>query len=54
MGMHVNTTVRAQFEALMLEPLIQPLEGAFGEYGGLVTQSFGEILARELGSDARA
>lgn len=50
MGMDVNTTVRAQFEALMLEPLMQPLGSAFGEYGEVVTQSFGEALARELSS----
>lgn len=53
-GFSVNSTVRAQFEALLLEPLMRPLEGAFGEYGGLITQSFGEILAQELASDARA
>ena len=41
-----------QFEALMLEPLMQPLESAFGEYGEIVTQSFGEILAGELMRDA--
>ena len=40
--------VRAQFEALILEPLLQPLESAFGEYGGLAAQSFGEVLAKEL------
>jgi hypothetical protein len=50
----VDNTVRAQFEALLLEPLMQPLESAFGDYGELVTQSFGEILARELAHDARS
>jgi hypothetical protein len=54
MGLHVNNTVRAQFEALLLEPLMRPLESAFGQYGEIVTQSFGEMLARELAHDARA
>ncbi|HKU68505.1 MAG TPA: hypothetical protein VJP85_12075 [Candidatus Baltobacteraceae bacterium] len=40
--------VHAQFEALLLEPLLRPLEAAFGEYGEIVTQSFGEILAQAL------
>lgn len=42
--------VRAQFEALVLRPLLGPLESAFGEYGAIAAQSFGEILARELSS----
>lgn len=40
--------VRAQFESMLLEPLLQPLESAFGEYGSFATQSFGEMLAKEL------
>lgn len=40
--------MRAQFEAMLLQPLLQPLESAFGEYGEIVTQSFGEMLAKEL------
>ena len=50
----MNNTVRAQFEALLLEPLMRPLESAFGQYGEIVTQSFGEVLAQELAYDARA
>jgi hypothetical protein len=42
--------VRAQFEALMLQPLLQPLESAFGGYGELAAESFGELLAKELAS----
>lgn len=44
----MDNTVRAQFEAMLLQPLLQPLESAFGEYGEIVTQSFGEMLAKEL------
>lgn len=40
--------VRAQFESLLLQPLLEPLESAFGEYGSFAEQSFGEILAREI------
>lgn len=42
--------VRAQFESLLLQPLLQPLESAFGEYGEFAAQSFGEVLAKELSS----
>jgi hypothetical protein len=40
--------VRAQFEALVLQPLLAPLESAFGEYGEIAADTFGEILAKEL------
>ena len=40
--------VRAQFEALLLQPLLQPLESAFGEYGEMAGESFAAILAKEL------
>ena len=39
---------RAQFEALLLEPMLQPLTKAFGEYGDIASQSFAEVLAMEL------
>lgn len=42
--------VHAQFEALLLQPMLQPLQAAFGEYGELVMQPFSEILAKELSS----
>ncbi|HLI97488.1 MAG TPA: hypothetical protein VKT72_15570 [Candidatus Baltobacteraceae bacterium] len=40
--------VRAQFEAMMLQPLLQPLESAFGGYGEIAQESFSGILAGEL------
>lgn len=42
--------VRAQFESMVLQPLLQPLESAFGGYGEIAAQSFTEILAKELSS----
>lgn len=41
--------VRAQFEALMLQPLLQPIAQAFGEYGDLAAEQFAQALAKELG-----
>ena len=40
--------VRAQFEAMLLEPLLQPMESAFGEYGEIAEQSFAQVLAKAL------
>ncbi|HET6895389.1 MAG TPA: hypothetical protein VFH72_08435 [Candidatus Baltobacteraceae bacterium] len=40
--------VRAQFEAMLLEPLLQPMERAFGEYGQIAEQSFAQALAKAL------
>jgi hypothetical protein len=40
--------VRARFESLILEPLLQPLEHAFGEYGDIAVESFSDALARML------
>ena len=40
--------VRAQFEAMLLEPLFQPLEEAFGGYGTVAVQSFTEALAKAM------
>jgi hypothetical protein len=42
--------VRAQFEALLFEPVLQPLGEAFGEYGDLATAAFAQALARSLAS----
>jgi hypothetical protein len=42
--------IRAQFEALMLQPLLEPLQSAFGGYGEIAQQSFSDILAKELSS----
>ena len=49
----VNLTeaqARAQFEALLFEPILQPLTLAFGEYGDIVSTSFAEVLAKEFAS----
>lgn len=43
-----ETQVHAQFEAMLLEPMLQPLTKAFGEYGDIANQSFAEVLAKEL------
>lgn len=43
-----SARVRAQIEALLLQPLFTSLEPAFGEYGGIVTQTFSQALARLL------
>lgn len=40
--------VRAQFESLLLAPLLEPMESAFGEYGEIAAQSFGDLLAKEF------
>lgn len=40
--------VRAQFESMVLQPLLQPLESAFGGYGEIAVQSFSDVLAKEL------
>lgn len=40
--------VQAQFEAMLLEPLLQPLEAAFGGYGTIALQSFTEALAKAM------
>lgn len=42
--------VRAAFEALVLRPLLAPMEAAFGGYGEIAVQSFTDALARELSS----
>ena len=39
-------SVRAQFEALLLQPVLRPLEEAFGPYGDLGAQAFAQALAR--------
>ena len=40
--------VRAQFEALMLEPLLQPFAQSFGEFGSVAADRFAQMLAREF------
>lgn len=42
--------VRAQFEAMMLRPALQPLLDAFGEYGDIVADEFAQVLANKLSS----
>jgi hypothetical protein len=43
--------VRAQFEAMMLEPLLQPFADAFGEFGSVAADRFAQLLAREFDHD---
>lgn len=38
--------IHAQFEALLLQPILRPLEEAFGPYGDLGAQAFAQALAR--------
>jgi hypothetical protein len=45
-----GSAVRAQFEALLLQPLLEPVEAAFGEYGVIAVQSFTDALAKALRS----
>lgn len=40
--------VRAQFEALVLEPMLEPFTAAFGEFGSIAADRFADLLAREL------
>lgn len=41
----MDTTIRAQFESLLLEPVLKPLETAFGDYGEIAIGEFAKILA---------
>ena len=47
-GVTDEKRVRAQFEAMLLEPLLKPLESAFGEYGDVAGQGFATALGRAL------
>lgn len=40
--------MRAQFEALLLEPLLKPLDAAFGPYGDVMQNAFAQMLAGYL------
>jgi hypothetical protein len=42
--------MRAQFEAMLIEPMLRPMESAFGEYGEIAVQTFTQALAEELSS----
>lgn len=42
--------VTAQFEAMLLQPMLEPIESAFGEYGEIAAQSFTSALAKALAS----
>ncbi|HET7813773.1 MAG TPA: hypothetical protein VFL13_05320 [Candidatus Baltobacteraceae bacterium] len=46
--MDSDLSVRAQMESMLLEPALQPFTSAFGEYGAIAEQTFGEALARLL------
>ena len=39
---------RAEFEALLLEPMLEPLQSAFGQYGQIAGQTFAQALSRAL------
>lgn len=40
------SSVRGQFEAMLFEPLLEPMESAFGEYGSLIAAPFEAALAK--------
>lgn len=40
--------VRAQFESMLLRPVLQPLVSAFGDYGDLFVDEFAQVLAKAL------
>ena len=42
--------MRAQFESLLFEPVLEPLASAFGEYGEVAVSEFSQVLAKELSS----
>ncbi len=44
----IAARVRAQFESLLLQPVLEPLTAAFGEYGEIATQGFAQALATAL------
>ena len=42
--------VKAQFEAMLLQPMLEPIESAFGEYGEIAAQAFTQTLAKAIAS----
>ena len=40
--------VQAQFTALLWEPVLEPLERAFGPYGSIALQGFTDALAQAM------
>jgi hypothetical protein len=40
--------VRAQFAALLWEPVLEPLERVFGPYGAIALQGFTDALAQAM------
>ncbi len=44
----VSTQVRVQFDALLLEQVLAPLQSSFGEMGDLVANEFATALARTM------
>lgn len=40
--------VRSQFAALLWEPVLEPLERAFGPYGSIALQGFTDALAHAM------
>lgn len=43
-----SPAVEARFEAMFLEPLLEPIESAFGGYGEMAAQAFGDALSKAL------
>lgn len=43
-----SQSVQARFEAMLLEPLLEPIESAFGGYGEIAAQTFSDALAKAL------
>jgi hypothetical protein len=46
----VDNRVPAQVQALLLEPVLEPLASAFGEYGEFAVEEFSQALAKAFAS----
>lgn len=44
------SAVRAQLESLLFEPILKPVESAFGEYGEIAVSEFSKALAQQMES----
>lgn len=44
----IDARVRAQMEAMLLRPALEPLERTFGEYGAVLMPQFLNALAQAL------
>jgi hypothetical protein len=43
-----SATVQARFEAVLFEPLLEPIESAFGGYSEIAVQAFSDALAKAM------